>query len=489
MTILPEPFRKNYESLQGDQRKAVDDTGRNILISASAGTGKSFVLVNRLLKRIINRELEIDEAVVMTFTRDAATELQVKMMKALLENRDRTDDPELKEYLNRQIAKLPSASISTIHSFCYEIVKKYGYILNKDPLSLGNVMDDSDTALLEQQTLDIIRNYLISKPQLVACFCERSETLDPLIRKIKAMVRKRNSMPDYPAWKKKVFEIYDQIDEGIIPETFERVIRENYRTRMKDALAYCNILSEFYDINASGTEGWLKNPNKNITPDKFIGDFKEFYQYMMDSISSLSPDTIISKCAEFKDQHKRFPSLNGLADETKDRFGDLKDKVKEPFDDIKDMSGIIKELITVCQRSRPVLEDLFKASELYYDTINELKEKAGLISFDDMGTLAIRILQKKEIRDEIKTRYKEILVDEYQDSSLEQEELVQLIANGNNIFRVGDIKQAIYGFRGTKPEIMKNLIDNRTENDELLHLKVNFRSGNNILRFSNYLYS
>ncbi|MBQ1522564.1 MAG: UvrD-helicase domain-containing protein, partial [Erysipelotrichaceae bacterium] len=177
MTILPEPFKNNYNNLLGDQRKAVDDTGRNILISASAGTGKSFVLVNRLLKRIINRELEIDEVVVMTFTRDAAAELQVKMMKELLKNRDRTDDPEMKEYLNRQIAKLPSATISTIHSFCYDIVKKYGYILDKDPLSLGNVMDDSDAAMLEQQTLDIITNEIISRPQLVACFCERSESL------------------------------------------------------------------------------------------------------------------------------------------------------------------------------------------------------------------------------------------------------------------------------------------------------------------------
>ena len=127
-------------------------------------------------------------------------------------------------------------------------------------------------------------------------------------------------------------------------------------------------------------------------------------------------------------------------------------------------------------------------SELYYDTLSELKDKASLISFDDMGTMAISILHHKEIADEIRNRYKEILVDEYQDSSAEQEELVQLIANGNNVFRVGDIKQAIYGFLGTKPEIMKNLIDNRTENDELLHLKVNFRSGNNILRFSNYLF-
>jgi len=488
MTILPEPFKKNYESLLGDQRKAVDDTGKNILISASAGTGKSFVLVNRLLKRIINRELEIDEVVVMTFTKDAAAELQVKMMKELLKNRDRTADPEMKEYLNRQIAKLPSAAISTIHSFCYDIVKKYGYILDKDPLSLGNVMDDSDAAMLEQQTIDLITNDLIRKPQLVACFCERSETLDPLIRKIKALVKKRNSLPDYQAWKKKTFEICDQIENGIIPEAFENIIRSQYRVRIRDALSYCDLLRDFYDNNASGEENWIKNPVKNITPDKHIGIYEEFYRQMLETMDSLSAENIISKCADFKNQIRNFPSLKGIDKETKDALQDLKDKVTEPFDDIKKMPEVIPELITVCQRSRPVLEDLFEVSELYYDTLSKLKDKASLISFDDMGTMAISILHHKEIADEIRNRYKEILVDEYQDSSAEQEELVQLIANGNNVFRVGDIKQAIYGFRGTKPEIMKNLIDNRTENDELLHLKVNFRSGNNILRFSNYLF-
>lgn len=488
MTILPEPFKNNYSSLLGDQRKAVDDTGRNILISASAGTGKSFVLVNRLLKRIINRELEIDEVVVMTFTRDAAAELQVKMMKELLKNRDRSDDPEMKDYLNRQIAKLPSATISTIHSFCYDIVKKYGYILDKDPLSLGNVMDDSDTAMLEQQTLDIITNEIISRPQLVACFCERSESLDPLIRKIKALIKKRNSLPDYQDWKKKVFEIYDQIEKGIIPDSFERIIREHFRTRIKDASAYCSVLRDFYDNNAYGEENWIKNPVKNITPDRHIGQYEDFYQQTLDNIDSLSAAEIINSLVEFKKQVKNFPSIKDLDKETKDAFGKLKDNVTEPFDNIKKMPLLVPELITVCQRSRPVLEELFTVSELYYDTLNELKDKAGLISFDDMGTMAIRILQHREIADEIRNRYKEILVDEYQDSSAEQEELVQLIANGNNVFRVGDIKQAIYGFRGTKPEIMKNLIDNRTENDELLHLKVNFRSGNNILRFSNYLF-
>ena len=485
--IFPSPFQKNYEMLKDDQFKAVNTNDKNILISASAGTGKSFVLVNRLLKRILCHELEIDEVVVMTFTKDAAAELQVKLMKALSENRDAArsvGDRETEEYLTSQIAKLPSASISTIHSFCFDLVRKYGYAIGMDPDGLGNVMDDSDTALYQQMALEKIQSEVLKYPDLITTFCTRPESLDPLNEKITALAAKRFELPDYQSWKKKVFRLYDDIENSKDIPLLSQIAVNDVIASLPEAINSCERMIEFYHDMLTYTV--LNNKND---PDQLLGYYLDFYNSLKSNQSDLSWKDIVNGYELLQTRTFNFPGLKNLDEDDKKTFEALKKEVKALCEKIKEARENFETLPAICRKTRKTVEDLFTLSELYYDTLQQLKAEAGLISFDDMGTLAIEILKHENIANEVRNKYKEIMVDEYQDSSNEQEELVQLIANGNNVFRVGDIKQAIYGFRGTKPEIMMNLIRNITENDALYHLKTSFRSADSVIKFSNYLFN
>ena len=478
---LPKPFMEKYKQLLDDQRQAVDQRDKNILISASAGTGKSHVLINRLVKRILDKELGVDEVVVMTFTEAAASELKEKLVSALIKNRDASDDEELKKYLNQQIAKIPNAIISTIHSFSLDIIKKHGYIKMLDPASIGNVMDSSDEMLFEniamKKTLSDPEDYRDLLLQTTNNPIDTSKLEDA----IKAIADKKRNYKDYDAWKKEVLEDYEQFEKGKLPQRIEDALRKLFREYINEALSAIEPLRKY------AKEYYIEpeKKGKGKTLPGYLDEAETLYKNALNNLDNMPIIEIIGE--EYKTGNMPSIKNNDLAPE-------------EPFESLKQMVyGLnknmkminVEELINTSKLTAPYIRKLLELSDRYEGYYNELKMQRNLISFDDMAKMAIEILEENNCQianSEYRNRYKEIMVDEYQDSSYEQERLIQLVSNNNNVFRVGDIKQSIYSFRNAKPQQMQGLIDNVSENDKLIHLSTNFRSGKKILDFSNYLF-
>ncbi len=459
--------------LNENQQKAVKTTGKNIIVSASAGTGKTTVLINRLIKMMVDDHISIDRVLVMSFTKAAAQEIKDRLAVQLELKAKESDDS---EFLFEQIAKLPTASISTIDAFCLDVVKKYGYVLGIDPLSLGNVMSDSDTLLFKQKAMEMTLSDLSEYVDLLRVTCPRIEDNSPLEKAITNISNMFDGLSDIDYFKLKVQSIYADFANNIIPETIKPALNEMLKAHTGNARQQLSILYSEYDRIAAYTSADYRNALEKI--EQIITDTEQAIE------NEHYEDAALQAGAKFK-----LPSIRGLDDAEKKNIKNARTKLADALKAVGAFS--IPRLCHVNQQVWPYVSQIIELTEKYRQNLRDIKLANQTIDFVDMEEMAIRILKKDNgnVARIYRSLFKEIMVDEYQDSSMGQEQLIRLITNGNNVFRVGDVKQSIYGFRNAKPELMISLINNLTDADVRLNLSHNYRSKANIISFTNYIFA
>ena len=431
-----------------EQLEAINKSGTNIIVSAGAGSGKTAVLSERVL-RILKEGTHIDELLILTFTNAAAKEMKERIRKKIKENED------LKEELNL----IDSAYITTFDSFALSVLKKYHYILNISPNV--SIIDESIINIQKNKYIDeIFEEYYKNNNEkfikLIETFC----------------------IKDDDSIKKAILDISKKIDLKTDKEKYiKEYINNNYNIEKinKDIKEYENILKEkienikeiIHDLSLELDGSYIETLNECIINLLNSNTYEEIRNNLNIKLPPLKKGTEEHIKSKKEQINKIIKELIELTDY------DIK-TLKENILSTKEYTEIILELI----------EELDKK-------ISDYKFKYDVYEFNDIAKLSIKIIREnKDIQEELKNKFKEILVDEYQDTSDIQEEFINLIEN-NNVYMVGDIKQSIYRFRNANPYIFKNKYDmySKNTNGIKIDLNKNFRSRIEVLNNINQIFN
>lgn len=476
-----------------EQQKVIDLGNRNILVSAAAGSGKTAVLVERIIQKLIREENpeEVDRLLIVTFTNAAAAEMKDRIRDAIEKKLE--EYPE-NEHLKRQATLIHNASITTIHSFCQTVIREHFHTIDLDPGF--RIAEEGELKLLKHDVLkEMLENrYQEGQPEFLD-FSEAyaggktDKKLEEVILKIYEFSR---SYPDPKEWLEGCVENYS-------PDTIEEMEGGRYvelllDTCRKYAKGLTILLDQAMDIISMPDGPYMYE--ENIMADQEVlesllecRDFEDWQS----TISNIKWKRLKSNKDESVSVDKS-EKVKAIRDEVKK----LVKKMKEQYFD-EDLDERLVEM-RMCRPMIRVLTDL--TLEFSQNFENE-KRSRNMIDFDDMQQYALRILTKKEdgkfvpspVAKEYQEQFHEIMIDEYQDSNLIQESILTSVSgiwNGNNnIFMVGDVKQSIYRFRLSRPELFMEKFDtySLTDSDkQRIDLHKNFRSREEVLESVNVLF-
>ena len=488
-------YERNEKSMANEvkwteeQKQAIYEAGNNILVAAAAGSGKTAVLVERIINKIINENIDIDKLLVVTFTNAAASEMRERVLNAIYKKID--EEPE-NEKLQRQITLLNKASICTIDSFCLDVVRN-----NFFEIDIAQNFRIGDTTEIEILKQDVIEDL----------FEEKYEAEDKDFIKL---INTYTSYKDDTPLKELILKIYTYIQSNPFPEKWldEKVEMFNLSDKLDNDFAQTIwgklLLKQVKEI-VEDSQLKLETEKDNLNQ---YPELVKYFQIICDDIDQLEMLKINldswDKACEIASniKFKTWVTDKKITLEAKDIAKATRDEVKtnlkkvtekilifnsrEANEDINGMYDVLKKLENI------ILE--------FGKKFEKRKKDKNIVDFSDVEHYALKILLKEdgtpsEIAKKYQEKFEEIAIDEYQDSNLVQEYILTSISRGNNVFMVGDVKQSIYKFRQARPELFLEKYKNyktkniKTDADDLkIQLFKNFRSRKEVLDFSNEIF-
>lgn len=463
------------------QLQAINQKGSNILVAAAAGSGKTAVLVERIINKITKENVDIDKLLVVTFTNAAATEMRERVLDAIYKKLE--EEPN-NTNLRKQIILLNKSNISTIHAFCLEVIKNNFYKIDVSPnfkLAGGPERDLLQMETLEQTFEDLYESNNVEFINLVNTYCSYrdDDSLKDIILKIYKYIQ---SMPFPMEWLKSQVEKFNiQIMEDFSKTEWGNILIENAKETIEGEIKSLKQVSKK-----------LKKDEELVKWDIIINEDIENLQNLL---SLQKWDDIYIELAEMK--FKTWVKDKKIISDIKDEAKEIRDKVKEQINNLKN-----KIFIYDSKQAREDICEMYKILIGIESVVNKfsedyqaIKKAKNVIDFNDIEHFALKILIEKdelgnyvptEIAEKYQEKFEEIAIDEYQDSNEIQEYLLNTISRGNNIFMVGDVKQSIYKFRQSRPELFIEKYNTYKENK--IQLYANFRSRSNILDLTNTIF-
>lgn len=466
-----------------EQIQAIYSSGQNILVSASAGSGKTFVMAERILDQLA-RGVEIRQLFISTFTVKAATELKERLEKKISQQIQETQDLELKKHLGRQLADLPNAAIGTMDSFTQKFLTKHGYLLDLSP-NFRILQNESEQLLLKNEVFrQVFEHHYQGKEQgkfsqLVKNFAGRSKDARGLRKQVYMIYDFLQSTSNPHAWLENSFlKGFEKADFTVAKETLAEDIKE----RLWD-------LESFFHYH-------LDNDAKEFSKAAYL----ESVQQVLDEIGSLSHESTFEEYLEVLDQVVSISKdKGGRALTNASRKAELQD-LKETYNQerkakfekliaLNDQITLLKFQEDYHQESWDLAKTFQVFMSDFVDAYRQRKREENAFEFADISHYTIEILENfPQVRREYQERFHEVMVDEYQDTNHIQERMLELLSNGHNRFMVGDIKQSIYRFRQADPQIFNEKFHRFAQDDkegQLILLKENFRSSSEVLDATN----
>lgn len=473
-----------------EQKAVIESRNRNLLVSAAAGSGKTAVLVERIIRMITEGEnpLDIDQLLVMTFTKAAADEMRERVLLAVDEKLK--EDPE-NGHLQMQAAMIPYARITTIDSFCLGIIREHYNQLDIDPAF--RVGDEGELLLLRGSVMEqLLEDYYEAGDEEFSRFVETYATgkSDRGIEDhIMAVYNFSGSNPWPEKWLEaceKELEDYEEGSDDRLMETeWMRFLMWDvamqtgeFCAQLKEALAVCD--------EENGPAAYIPMLTSDLRMLQAIGNAKD-YGCLNELLGSASFDRLASiRSKEIDADKKSF--VTGCRDRVKKAVGKLRDlycfeSIETVVRDLRGTTGAVRMLLRL-------------AGE-FHDRYQEAKQEKNLVDFGDLEHYALEVLLEETgegertpsaAADELSRQFEEILVDEYQDSNDVQEALIHAISRERfgtpNVFMVGDVKQSIYKFRLARPELFLKKYESYPREDGLyqtIELHQNFRSRDSVL--------
>lgn len=474
-----------------DQKKVIDLRNRNLLVSAAAGSGKTAVLIERILSLISDpvRPVDIDELLVVTFTRAAAGEMRERLNAAI---EKKLSEGEEDEHLTRQLTLIQSAQITTIDSFCSYILKNYFHVIGLDPNY--RVMDEGEGKLLRTQVVQELleSRFEVESPEFrhfVECVAtgKNDQILEDSILRLYEFSM---SHPYPEKWLQECLAVYsaatmEEFEQSSWLESWllsarERI--EDLEALLETALVICGEPGGPYIYEPA-----IVSDLENFQKLKGAASYRELYT----AIHSMEKWARLSSKKDETIRENKKNQVKAIREEVKTEIKALQEEyfAETPETEFKDMQA--------AGRPMKVLVELTLA---FIKAFTEEKRVRNLCDFHDMEHLALSILVDEEGKPtdtakELSGRFREIMIDEYQDSNLVQEAILTAVSRVHegirNIFMVGDVKQSIYRFRLARPELFLEKYEAYTMDDsdcQRIDLKQNFRSRREILAFTNEIF-
>lgn len=474
---------------------------QTLLVAAAAGSGKTAVLVERIITRLKDMEnpLSVQELMVVTFTKAAAAEMSARIGVALAKAMESTDDKALQARLERQLNLLPSAHISTLHSFCQWVIRSYFYKLDIPPTArIGN---EAEMALLKQEVLENLLKEAYEHNEYgifdLSDFFSDDKSDAGLQDKVLSLYEFAMSQSNPDGWMRHAVEPYKAAQEQDLRDTLWG------RAMWDDQQA------EIYRIadRIEQMEPLLESP---VGPKKWDKVYQEQLAALAQLKGAQTWSDMVDVCRNLDTFTKASFTSLGKALEKGEVDGALADEFKslgsQNKDSLKGMkNGLFHIDESVLQQQfkdqYPLIHNLVELTIAFHKAYDEAKKEQGIMDFSDLEHLCLALLvepgteddpKPSEVALELQDTFKEIMVDEYQDTNGVQETIINLISRVDNRFYVGDVKQAIYSFRMADSSLFMNkyntygLMNDAVE--RRIDLAKNFRSHENILTTTNFIF-
>ncbi len=466
-----------------EQIEAIYTAGQNILVSASAGSGKTFVMAERILDQLA-RGVEISQLFISTFTVKAATELKERLEKKISQQIQETDDVDLKQHLGRQLADLPNAAIGTMDSFTQKFLGKHGYLIDIAP-NFRILQNESEQLILKNEVFhQVFEDHYQG---------ENKESFSRLVKNFAGRGKDERGL------RQQVYKIYDFLQSTSSPKkwlsnSFLKGFEEADFVIEKDKLTE-QIKQALWDL-----ESFLRYHLDNDAKEFPKATYLENVLLVLDEIGSLNQE---SDSQAYQAVLTRVVAIskekNGRALANSSRKADLKPLADAYNEERKAQFaklGQLADQITILDYQERYHGDTWELSKTFQtfmsdfvEAYRERKRQENAFEFADISHYTIEILENfPQVRKAYQERFHEVMVDEYQDTNHIQERMLELLSNGHNRFMVGDIKQSIYRFRQADPQIFNEKFQRYAQNPKegkLILLKENFRSSLEVLSATN----
>lgn len=476
-----------------EQEKVISLRNRNILVSAAAGSGKTAVLVERIITMLTKDEppINVDELLIVTFTESAASEMKERILSAIEKKLEENPD---NVHLQKQSTLIHSAMITTIHSFCLSVIREYFHTIDLDPSF--RIGEEGELKLLQKEVLQqLLEEQYAEENKKFLSFVERFATgkddkkLEEIISQLYTF---SGSYPNGEKWLDSCVRAYDvkTVEELENTDYCKKAI-ENIRRYGADAVEILKtgihaceepdgpyMYKETLENELNGWETFLQS--------KSLTEFYEKRKYPAGERLKPNRDKEVSE------------NLTAFVKEARKQTKDILDDIVKTY-----LFLPIDEMVTDMADTKEVMEELTFLVKEFARLYTEAKRSRNLIDFGDMEHLALQILTVEEgdellpspVAKEYQRRFKEIMIDEYQDSNLTQEAILTSVSTvgcgKNNIFMVGDVKQSIYRFRLSRPELFMEKFDTYDIEDsdkQRIDLHKNFRSRREVLESTNFIF-
>ena len=468
---------------------------QTLLVAAAAGSGKTAVLVERIITRLkdMDNPLSVQELMVVTFTKAAAQEMSARIGLALAKAMESTDDEAMQERLERQLNLLPSAHISTLHSFCQWVIRSYFYKLDINPTArIGN---EAEMALLQQEVLaDLLtKSYeegLYNIYELADFFSDDKSDAG-LTAKIMSLYNYAMSLANPDGWLRKALEPYKEAMTVNPSETLWGQYMWDQHVAVIDRIRERLERMEQILLDPVGPHKW-----QNI------------YDNQLAALSMLSGAETWDDMGEACKHTDTFikDRFNKLGEEVDPSLqAEFKSLGSQNKDDLKAMQAAVFTVPEATLQEQfkaqyPIIKGLVELTIAFHKAYRDMKQEQGIMDFSDLEHLCLALLvepgteddpQPSDVAKELQDTFKEIMVDEYQDTNGVQETIINLISRVDNRFYVGDVKQAIYSFRMADSSLFMEKYNTYGGTDAVerrIDLAKNFRSHENILAATNFLF-
>lgn len=480
-----------------EQEEAIYSTGSDILVAAAAGSGKTAVLVERIIQKLINKDnpINIDSLLVVTFTNAAAQEMRNRVGMAL--EKALAEDPK-SNHLKKQLSLLQKASISTLHSFCMEVVRQYAYLLDIDPNF--RIANDLETDLIKQDTLDDL---------FEEWYGEEGESQDLFFQVVERFSSDRSDIDV----ENLILSLYTFSIQNPWPEQWLDQLVRAYNIQEdwneEDLLWLPLLKKEVHDqllameleieqaLDITEQSDGPIHYKENIESDKQLLDMAKSHLHSWDDLQSFMVNSQFVRLSG-----KRLECDEGKKQAVKD----LRDSYKKRWDSMKKswFSRHLSSHVSDMQELHPIVQRLVELVKQFRTSYMVRKKEKAIVDFSDLEHYCLGLLvdntsdmaypKPSSVALNLKKQFTEILIDEYQDTNLVQETILGMISDQSgtgNRFMVGDVKQSIYRFRHAEPTLFIQKYKQFNEADhpgKRIDLASNFRSREDVLTGVNYIF-
>ena len=481
-----------------EQLKAIDTRRCNLLVAAAAGSGKTAVLVERIIKIVTDEKnpVDIDKLLVVTFTSAAAAEMRERIAAAITKALER--NPSSKS-LQRQLTLLSRANITTMHSFCLDVIKNNFHTIDLDPAF--RIGDETEGTLLKNEILD----------EMFEDYYEKDDM------EFFNLVEAYSGSKDDEKLKEMVLDLYRFSMSGPWPEKWliEKAEEFNiFSLEELDKTVWVEVLKNDINMEVDSFINLYYKAIEMINDTEGIEEYLDTFNDELSRIISLK-ESLNLGLSEIYDKLLKI-SFGRLKSIRKNKVSDvdaqnlvksIRDEVKKKICKLQDDIFMLSptEMLEGINLTYPFMKKLSEITLEFSKRFSERKKEKNMLDFNDLEHLCLRILIDKtedgdtipsKVSENFRELFDEVLVDEYQDSNNVQEAIINLVSRKNtdnpNVFMVGDVKQSIYRFRQAKPELFLEKYNTYSRNDEgknkVIQLYKNFRSREEVINAVNYIF-